>query len=103
MPMWHRLDIYERDGFRCRYCGFDGTSFDSWAFLEVDHIDPGGPRDDPANLATCCHRCNAWKGNDPCTSIEEAREIIGRHRVANLAYWEREVVPRIRSTVRQEK
>src|SRR5579862_2934657 len=29
----NRLDIYERDGSRCPYCGFDGASFETWSFL----------------------------------------------------------------------
>ncbi len=95
MANWDRLDIYKRDGFRCLYCGFDGRTFDSWPFLEIDHINPTGPRDDPANLATCCHRCNSWKGNDPCQSVAQAKTIIAGHHEKNLAFWNREVVPRL--------
>jgi HNH endonuclease len=95
MAKWDRLDIYERDGFICKYCGYDGNSFETWPFLTVDHIDPRGPRDDPANLATCCKRCNDWKWSTPCESIEQAKEIIERERVLNLAYWEQKVAPRL--------
>jgi hypothetical protein len=96
MARWERLDIYERDGFRCRYCGFDGSSFESWPFLTVDHINPRGPRADPANLATCCHRCNDWKGPTPCEGIEQAKDIIARAGETNLSFWKKNVAHRIR-------
>jgi hypothetical protein len=35
--------IYERDNFKCRYCGWDGLKdFDSWfiANFNIDHITP---------------------------------------------------------------
>jgi hypothetical protein len=96
MPNWDRLDIYERDGFHCLYCPFDGSTFETWPFLTIDHINPAGSRDDPANLATCCRRCNDWKGNDPCESVADAIAILARHRQQNLAYWEQNVAPRAR-------
>ena len=95
MAHWERLDIYERDGFRCLYCDFDGSKFETWPFLTIDHINPHGPRDDPANLTTCCHRCNDWKGNTPCENIEQAKEIIAQERKWNFAFWQKNVVPRI--------
>jgi 5-methylcytosine-specific restriction endonuclease McrA len=91
MASWQRLDIYERDGFRCRYCGFDGSSFEAWPFLIVDHINPRGPRDDPANLATCCRRCNDWKGPTPCESVEQAKDIITQAGKLNREFWEQNV------------
>src|SRR6266852_1853147 len=42
--------IHKRDGFRCRYCGLDGTqTFASWLSLSWDHLLPKGDprRDDP--------------------------------------------------------
>jgi 5-methylcytosine-specific restriction endonuclease McrA len=94
MTSYNRLDIYERDGFRCLYCGFDGASFETFPMLEIDHINPDGP-DEPANLATCCHACNATKWHDPCESLAQAKEILARHRRVNLANWEKNVLPRI--------
>jgi 5-methylcytosine-specific restriction endonuclease McrA len=93
---FNKLDIFKRDGFRCRYCGFDGTTFENYFFLEIDHINPKGPRLDPSNVATACHRCNDWKFNDPCANVEEAKAIIARHREANLRYWEKNVIPLVR-------
>lgn len=49
--------IFERDGFRCRYCG-------SCADLSIDHIVPkrNGGNDSVENLVTCCRSCNSRKG-----------------------------------------
>ena len=94
---WGRIDIYERDNFRCLYCDFDGATFEGWRYLTIDHIDPSGPRHDPHNLATCCRHCNSCKGNDPCSSIDEAKEIVARHDVANRDYWAKYVEPRLNS------
>ena len=94
-PGYDRLDIYERDGFRCLYCGFDGRTFEGWRNLTIDHINPTGSKNDPANLATCCSYCNACKHKDPCQSLEEAREIVKRHDAANRAYWAANVQRRV--------
>ncbi len=53
--------IHRRDGFRCRYCGLDGTkSFASWLSLHWDHLLPKGHphRDDPDFIVTACMFCN---------------------------------------------
>lgn len=94
MSKWQRVDIYQRDGFRCLYCGFDGGTFEGWRYLTIDHVDPTGPNE-PDNLATCCSYCNSCKHRDPCLNVEEAREIVKRHDAANRAYWETNVKPMI--------
>jgi 5-methylcytosine-specific restriction endonuclease McrA len=95
MASYDRLDIYERDDFRCVYCGFDGSKFETWRFLEIDHVDPNGP-DELSNIVTCCRYCNACKWKEPCQSIEEAKIILARHNRANREYWEKNVAPRVR-------
>lgn len=57
-----RLEIFERDDFRCQYCGKKRTV----SCLEVDHRIPvfRGGTDDPSNLATACKSCNRKKGHD---------------------------------------
>ncbi len=35
-------EVLNRDGFRCQYCGFDGTTFQAWLLLSVDHLLPTG-------------------------------------------------------------
>lgn len=52
-----RWEIWERDDFRCAYCG-------KRRFLSVDHIKPekyGGTLD-KANLVTACMKCNLKRG-----------------------------------------
>ena len=95
MTSFNRLDIYQRDAFRCLYCGWDGGTFEGWRYLTIDHVDPSGPRNDPRNLATCCRHCNSCKGDDPCTSVDEAKDILKRHDAANRACWAKEVKPRV--------
>lgn len=55
-----RFDVFERDGFRCVYCGRgarDGVE------LQLDHVIPHsrGGSDDPDNLCTACDTCNRGK------------------------------------------
>lgn len=49
--------IFERDGFRCRYCGSGND-------LSIDHIVPqkSEKNDSMENLVTCCRSCNSRKG-----------------------------------------
>ena len=52
-----RLQILERDGYRCRQCGRSGR-------LEVDHITPirrGGDEYNPDNLQAICRGCHIEK------------------------------------------
>jgi hypothetical protein len=57
-----RYTILRRDHFACRLCGATATEGIS---LEVDHIVPvsRGGTNDPHNLQTLCHACNAGKSN----------------------------------------
>jgi 5-methylcytosine-specific restriction endonuclease McrA len=53
--------VLERDGFRCRYCGSDGSMyFDNWLALSWDHILPRGhpKRDSQDFIVAACHFCN---------------------------------------------
>lgn len=56
-----RFEILKRDGFRCGYCGKQPPE----VVLEVDHIQPvaDGGTNDPVNLITSCHACNAGKSS----------------------------------------
>ncbi len=55
-----RNAIFERDGFRCVYCG---KIFPVDA-LTIDHVQPRVKRGDHSsgNLVTACVRCNTQKG-----------------------------------------
>ncbi len=57
IPASIRTQVFERDRYRCRYCG---THID----LTLDHIVPeiDGGESTPANLVTCCKSCNSRKG-----------------------------------------
>ena len=61
--MTDRYIIFERDGFRCSYCGKNSVQSD--ISLVVDHIypvDAGGPNT-AENLITACSTCNSYKHN----------------------------------------
>lgn len=57
-----RLAIYLRDGFTCVYCGKNLTDLPANQ-RSIDHIVAvaDGGTNDPANLATCCKKCNDTK------------------------------------------
>jgi len=56
-----RWKVFQRDGYRCRYCGKTGVP------LTVDHLicwEALGPTIE-ANLATSCKKCNRVRGETP--------------------------------------
>ena len=56
-----RNEIFERDGYRCVYCGERFPAEE----LAVDHVQPrvrGGDRSE-GNLVTACRGCNTLKGH----------------------------------------
>ena len=57
----YAFPVHQRDGFRCRYCGLDGTaSFANWLSLSWDHLLPSGHlnRDNLDFIVTACMFCN---------------------------------------------
>ncbi len=56
-----RIMVYERDGYKCRYCGRG----EGECKLEVDHIKPisKGGKSTYDNLQTLCEDCNKQKDN----------------------------------------
>lgn len=74
-----RLLIYNRDNFKCRYCGISVNTESA----TVDHILPVSKlgSDNPANLATSCKKCNANKSS----SISFPKDIIERK--STLPRW----------------
>jgi hypothetical protein len=69
-----RLAIYLRDGLACAYCG---AAVEAGAQLTLDHLVPvsKGGTNAPANLVTCCHKCNCSRGNRTVASF--ARAVAG--------------------------
>lgn len=56
-----RNGIFDRDGFRCVYCGGQFAAEE----LTLDHVQPrvrGGDRSE-GNLVTACMACNTLKGH----------------------------------------
>ena len=53
-----RHQVFERDNYRCVYCGSTDGPF------HIDHVNPWsrGGTDDVINLATACPPCNLSKG-----------------------------------------
>jgi 5-methylcytosine-specific restriction endonuclease McrA len=91
-----RQRIFERDDYRCVYCG-EQFAPDG---LTIDHVQPrvrGGDRSD-GNLVTACNACNTLKGHrrlgDFLRDEEVARENFFRYAV--------HVWPRIVHTLRRE-
>lgn len=85
--------IFARDGFHCVYCDYDGSTFERWRYLAVDHFIPrssGGTEDDQ-NLVTACIDCNVMKGKYKFTTVGEARVAIaewiaGERRVFEVCF-----------------
>ena len=59
-----RLNVYQRDGYRCQYCG---NRF-AVAMLSYDHVVPraAGGRTDWLNIVTACKSCNTRKADKSC-------------------------------------
>jgi 5-methylcytosine-specific restriction endonuclease McrA len=90
-------EVFERDGFRCVYCGHDGSTFEGWAFLQVDHWKPRskGGTDDLENLVTSCSSCNFMKSDREWPTVDAARAEMAGWRAGMLAYFKEHVRPRL--------
>jgi len=57
----YAYEVHKRDGFKCRYCGLDGSaSFENWIRLSLDHLLPKEhpERSNPQFMVTACMFCN---------------------------------------------
>lgn len=63
-----RFRVYERDGFRCVYCGARKN-------LTIDHVkaESDGGAHEAGNFVTCCKTCNSKKGTKSLADFWEAR------------------------------
>ena len=84
--------IHHRDGFQCRYCGLDCSTWPLWLWLSVDHLLPKGHprREEPSFKVTACMFCNTadnryleksdrngtnWDSLDPAMLVERRRRL----------------------------
>jgi 5-methylcytosine-specific restriction endonuclease McrA len=92
------VQVLERDQYRCRYCGLDGTaSFENALIMSVDFVVPRARKGkkDPGNLVACCRPCNMIKGRRVYGSFEEAKTYVLARRGELLKAWEdRKAAPR---------
>jgi len=84
-----REQIFERDEFRCVYCG---EQFDVGE-LTVDHVQPrmrGGDRSS-GNLVTACSACNVRKGGARLADFLRADPVAKANflRLAGRVVWKR--------------
>ena len=95
--------VFQRDGFTCVYCGFDGNGFAQWRQLSVDHLRPAsdGGTDASDNLVTACNFCNSSTSRMKFPTDMSVDEILQRkreHVKARLKdfykFWEGKVAPR---------
>jgi len=91
-----RLRIFERDAYRCVYCGQQFPIEE----LTIDHVEPrvrGGDRSD-GNLVTACRGCNTLKGHRRLSDFLVAEEVarVNFFRLA-IHVW-----PRILRALREE-
>ena len=91
-----RLAIYLRDGLACAYCGH---SVEDGARLSLDHVRPHsrGGGNEPANLVTCCERCNKSRGTRPVARF--ARAVA---QYLNHGATAEEIVRHVRTTRRRQ-
>jgi hypothetical protein len=94
--------VLKRDGFKCRYCGLDGTVFPNWLHLSWDHLLPVGhpKRDDPDYIVAACRFCNeacnrtTWPtdGKTRDELVEQKKPSVLAKREEYREFWQTEVV-----------
>ena len=89
--------IYERDEYKCQYCGLDGSQdFNVWwqANFSVDHLLAkvhDGTEED-SNLVLACHTCNLYKGSIRCETLDEAKAVVRQKRIEAEAWYRKNVL-----------
>ena len=91
-----RSGIFERDEYRCVYCGEQFLAEE----LTLDHVQPrvrGGDRSE-GNLVTACKACNTLKGHRRLSVFLHENRRVARTSFATPRY----VWPRLFRTVEEE-
>ena len=70
-----RLDVFERDDYRCQMCG---RTVDDGIKLHIDHIVPfsKGGSNEMDNLQVLCHECNLAKHDR--MDLKRTRELLDK-------------------------
>jgi hypothetical protein len=107
----YALAVHQRDKFKCRYCGLDGTaSFANWLSLSLDHLLPKGHanRDNPDYTVTACLFCNTadnqyfahaekrgirFDGLTPDELVAQRLPYVEKTRASYREFWEANVRP----------
>ncbi len=73
----NRAKVFERDGYKCCYCGKQLTRFSA----TLDHIQPVSKGGDNSydNLVTSCLHCNSQRGNRPVMDIVTEKDSQPQH------------------------
>lgn len=82
--------VFERDGYRCRYCGVGGVP------LTIDHIltwESGGPSIE-ANLVTACRKCNKLRGNMEYSDWLKSEDYLKRSEGVSevIKHWNTQLI-----------
>ena len=91
-----RRRIFERDAYRCVYCGLQFPIEE----LTIDHVEPrvrGGDRSD-GNLVTACKACNTLKGQRRLSDFLLSDKVAR----ANFFQYAVHVWPRLMRVLREE-
>ena len=108
----YAFPVHKRDGFKCRYCGLDGTqSFANWLSLSWDHLLPKGysDRDNLNYIVTACLFCNTadnryfdqaekrglrFDGLTPDELVAQRLSYVEKTRRSYQNFWEEHVRPK---------
>ena len=83
-----RNQIFERDGYRCVYCGEQFAADE----LTLDHVQPrvGGGDHSEGNLVTACKACNTLKGHRRLSQYLHESADARRHFLERATHvWQR--------------
>lgn len=107
----YAFPVHKRDGFKCRFCGLDGTeSFENWIRLSWDHLLPKDHphRNDLDFIVAACMFCNTadnwyfktseerklkFDGMSPQQLVEQRMPYVTKVRDDYRAFWEQNVSP----------